>query len=306
MSSPRAANEPPPWERRSIRAGDWRITALCDGFFRLDGGSMWGVVPANLWRALTPPLEDNTILLALRPFLAEREGDDCKVVIEVGIGERWDPRWRDIYHILPTTSLAESLRACGVAPEDVTHVIASHCHWDHIGGQVVEREGALAPRFPNALHLAPRIEIEMAKRPGHARQGSYRAADVTVIEEAGLLAGFEGRADLLPGLRAHVLGGHSDGVSVITLNEDGAGDTAIFWADVVPTTHHVQPPYIMAYDIDVVRSFEVRSEWMERAAARGWIGLFYHDAEHAFGRLTRAGRRFELEVVPGEVATAVS
>jgi hypothetical protein len=91
-----------------------------------------------------------------------------------------------------------------------------------------------------------------------------------------------------------VLGGHSDGVSVITMNEGGKGDAAIFWSDVVPTTHHIQPPYIMAYDIDVVRSFDVRSSWLERAAKGGWVGLFYHDVDHPFGRIERAGKRYSF------------
>ena len=106
--------------------------------------------------------------------------------------------------------------------------------------------------------------------------------------------------ELLPGLTLHVLGGHSDGVSVVTLED--AGETAIFWSDVVPTTHHVQPPYIMAYDIDVVRSFEVRSEWLARAADGGWTGLFYHDEEHAFGRVRRDGERYTVDVLAGERA----
>jgi glyoxylase-like metal-dependent hydrolase (beta-lactamase superfamily II) len=280
-----------------VQAGPWRVTALSDGYLRLDGGSMWGVVPANLWRGMTPPAEDNTIRMALRPFLAER--DDLKVVIEVGVGQRWEEKWRRIYHLEPTTTLVASLAACGVAPEEVTHVVASHCHWDHIGAQVVERDGALVPQFPNARHFAPAVEIEMAKHPGHARSGSYRAEDLLAVEAAGLLEGVVGSAELLPGLRLHVLGGHSDGVSVITLDEDGPGDTAIFWGDVVPTTHHVQPPYIMAYDIDVVRSFEVRSEWLARAADAGWIGLFYHDEVHAFARVEREGRRYRSVPLTG-------
>ncbi|MGH8310490.1 MAG: MBL fold metallo-hydrolase [Steroidobacteraceae bacterium] len=290
MSIAPASQVPPAWKPRTIRAGEWTITALSDGFLRLDGGSMWGVVPANLWRKLTPPLEDNTILLALRPFLAVRGNE--KVVIEVGVGQRWEQKWREIYHLLATETLAQTLRACGVEPEYVTHVVASHCHWDHIGAQVVERDGELVPLFPNAAHFAPAIEIEMAKKPGHARSGSYRAEDVEPIEACGLLEGYAGSAEILPGLKAHVLGGHSDGVAVITLDEDGPGDTAIFWSDVVPTTHHIQPPYIMAYDLDVVRSFEQRSEWLERAARNEWIGLFYHDPDHAFGRIARAGRRY--------------
>ncbi|HJP02932.1 MAG TPA: MBL fold metallo-hydrolase [Planctomycetota bacterium] len=299
MSVGPASQEPPEWERRSVEAGGWRLTALSDGFFRLDGGSMWGVVPANLWRSMTPPLEDNTILLALRPFLAER--GDLKVVVEVGIGDRWEEKWRDIYHILPTATLEDTLRACGVTPEEVTHVVASHCHWDHIGAQVVERDGQLVPRFANAVHHAPLVEVQMARNPDHARKGSYRSEDVSVIEAHGLLQAFEGSVELLPGLRTHVLGGHSDGVSVITFGEEEEGDTAVFWSDVVPTTHHAQPPYIMAYDIDVVRSFDVRSRWLKRAADEGWIGLFYHDVDHAFARIRRDGRRFGVEATSGQL-----
>jgi len=278
--------------------GEWRITALSDGFLRLDGGSMWGVVPKNLWKKLTPAIEDNTILLALRPFLVER--GDVKLIIEVGIGDRWEPKWRKIYHIERPTTFEQSLRACGVSPEEITHVIASHCHFDHIGGMVVEREGKLVPFFPRAKHFAHAAEIAMAKDPDHVRRASYRAEDLLAVEEAGLLHGFEGDAELLPGIVAHHAYGHSDGVSVITVNEDGDGDTAIFWADVVPTTHHIQPPYIMAFDIDAVRSFETRSRWLARAADEGWLGLFYHDADHAFGRLRREGHRYELDVVEGE------
>lgn len=256
---------------------------------------MWGVVPQSMWRKLTPPADDNTILLALRPFLAQR-GDDT-VVIEVGVGQRWEEKWRKIYQLLPTETLEQTLRACGVTPEDVTHVVASHCHWDHIGAQVVERDGELVPLFPNARHYAPAIEIEIAKKPGHARAASYRAEDVLPIEERGMYEPYTGVTTILPGLVAHELGGHSDGVAVITLNADGPGSKAVFWSDVVPTSHHIQPPYIMAYDLDVVRSFEQRSLWLERAAREHWIGLFYHDVDHAFGQIARQGKRYVFEPI---------
>ncbi|MFN0006633.1 MAG: MBL fold metallo-hydrolase [Planctomycetota bacterium] len=288
-----ASLEPIPWVRRTVRAGEWEITALSDGHLRLDGGSMWGVVPASMWREWTPPASDYTILLALRPFLAVR-GKNV-VVVEVGVGQRWEEKWRRIYQILATETLATTLKACGVLPGDVTHVVASHCHWDHIGAQVVERAGKLEPLFPNARHFAPEVEIRVAQKPGHARAPSYRAEDVAPIEARGMLTPYAGVFEPVAGMRCHVLGGHSDGVSVITLNEDGPGETAIFWSDVVPTAHHIQPPYIMAYDLDVPRSFEVRSEWLARAAAGGWIGLFYHDVDHAFGRVARQGKRYELE-----------
>lgn len=286
-----ASLEPIPWTPHSVEVGEWRITALSDGFLRLDGGSMWGVVPAPLWRAMTPPAEDNTILLALRPFLLER--GEQRVVLEPGVGERWDAKLRAIYGLERAQTLPGSLAALGLGPQDVTHVVASHCHWDHVGAWVVERGGRLAPLFPRARHFAPAVEVEMAKHADHVRRASYRAEDVLPIEEAGLLETWSGTLELLPGLVAHELGGHSDGCSVLTL--ESQGQTAIFWGDVVPTTHHVQPPYIMAYDIDVVRSYAVRSEWLARAAQGGWLGLFYHDVDFPFARLSRAGRRYVVE-----------
>jgi len=308
MKLPPASLEPPPYRPLAIRAGEWTIRALSDGFMRLDGGSMWGVVPRAMWSAMTPPAEDNTILIALRPFLATRGAH--KVVIEVGIGARWDPKWKRIYQIVATATLAETLAACGVSPSEVTHVVASHCHWDHIGAQVVRANGELVPLFPNARHFAPAIEIEMAKKPGHARAASYRAEDVLAIEERGLMTPYSSTTEILPGWRAHVLGGHSDGVSVITINEDpedagrAGGERAIFWSDVVPTAHHIQPPYIMAYDLDVVKSFEVRSQWLERAARERWIGMFYHDVDHAFGRVVREGKRYAFEPVDSDESVA--
>jgi glyoxylase-like metal-dependent hydrolase (beta-lactamase superfamily II) len=286
------------WERRSVQAGDWRITALSDGYMRLDGGSMWGVVPKAMWEHMTPAADDNTIRLALRPFLAER--GDVKLVIEVGLGDRWEDKWRSIYHIEREATLESTLRACGVVPDEVTHVVASHCHFDHIGAMVVERDGELCPLFPKAEHFAPAIEIQVAKHPDHVRRASYRSDDVVPIEAAGLLHGFEGVAEILPGIKVYEAAGHSDGVSVITINEGADGETAIFWADVVPTSHHIQPPYIMAYDMDVARSFESRSLWLEKAADASWLGLFYHDEKHPFGRISRSGKRYLFEPVEGQ------
>ncbi len=284
---------PPGTASNRVVVDGWTIDALSDGSFRLDGGAMWGVVPKNLWEHLTPPAEDNTIPMALRPFLA-RKGDHV-VLIEGGVGARWSDKLRAIYHIEGGGSLGDSLRSLGVEPADVTLVVASHCHWDHIGALVEQGPDGPRPLCPRARHLAPRIEVERCLAPDHVRRGSYRPEDLEPIAAAGLLETFDGESEPIPGLVVHELGGHSDGVSLVTLGDleaPGPGAAAVFWSDVVPTTHHVQPPYIMAYDIDVVRSFEVRSRWLERAAERGWTGLFYHDADLAFARLERAGRRF--------------
>ncbi len=277
----------------------WRVRALSDGGLRLDGGAMWGVVPKVLWDQLTPAGADNTIAMALRPFLAEKGA--VKALIEPGIGPRWSAKERRIYSIPSNPArpdgawLEDSLQAAGVEPEEITHVIASHCHWDHIGGATREKEGRLVPLCPKARHFAPRVEIERALHPDSARRASYREQDVGPLLEAGILSAVQGTVEITPGIRLHELGGHSEGVSVITIGDESSADCAIFWSDVVPTTHHIQPPYIMAYDLDVAHSFDVRSLWLERAAARGWLGLFYHDADRAFGRIRQDGKRYRCE-----------
>lgn len=291
-SAPRASSPIVSASPESFDVGGWRITPLVDGRMRLDGGAMWGVVPKPLWEKLTPPDADNSIDIAIRPFLA-RKGDFV-VVVECGLGDRWDEKAKRIYRIATEPSLVASLASVGVAPEDVTHVVASHCHWDHFGAAVARRGTELVPRFPRARYFAPAIEISNALTPDHVRRASYRAEDVEPLIVAGVLTDYEGSVELLPGLHAHVLGGHSDGVAVITLGDEASSDCAIFWSDVVPTTHHVQPAYIMAFDIDVARSFDVRSQWLARAAERGWLGLFYHDAERATARLVRDGKRYTL------------
>jgi glyoxylase-like metal-dependent hydrolase (beta-lactamase superfamily II) len=290
MAIGQASRVAPAWKPETKRVGEWEITALSDGHLRLDGGAMWGVVPATLWRQWTPPEADNTILMALRPFLFRRAGH--VVLVEPGIGKRWSDKWRRIYGIEHDADVVSSLAAVGLRPEDVTTVVGTHAHFDHVGAMVTEDQGQPRPVFPNARHVLPAIEIEMALADENPRSGSYRAEDVQPLLDAGMLQGVEGIVELAPDLRLHVLGGHSDGVSVVTVHEDGP-DAAVFWSDVVPTMHHIQPPYIMAYDIDVIRSFEVRSAWLNRAAEGNWLGCFFHDLDHAFGRVKKTGRRFE-------------
>ena len=293
-----------------VEVDGWTIDALDDGHFRLDGGAMWGVVPANIWRALTPPAEDNTIRMSLRPFLARR--GDRVVVIEGGVGARWSDKLRRIYHIEGGGRFEESLARLGVARDDVTDVVLSHCHWDHVGALVVDGLHGPEPLCPRARHHALAVEIERCLAPDHVRRGSYRPEDLLPLRERGLLVALETRpggpehpgeavAEPVAGIRVHVLGGHSEGVSAILVGDGdapGPDRAAVFWSDVVPTTHHIQPPYIMAYDIDVIRSYEVRGRWLERAAERGWIGLFYHDPDVALARLVRDGRRFLAVPLP--------
>lgn len=277
---------------RETRIGRFRVVALRDANFALDGGAMFGVVPRALWERLTPINDDHTIPLASTPYLLD-DGEH-KIVIEPGMGKRWGEKQTKMFHIDHGDGheLLTSLRAAGVEPEDVTHCLMSHCHWDHIGATCGE-DGK--PVFPNAQHWCPDSEKEALLSQDHLRRASYRVEDLQPVIDAGLLNTFHGSTEVLPGISMIELGGHSDGIALIKVDSDG--EKGAFWADIVPTRNHVHLPFIMAYDMNAERSYAVRSAWISRAAAEGWINMLYHDTVSPLGRFTFDGKKYGFEAI---------
>jgi glyoxylase-like metal-dependent hydrolase (beta-lactamase superfamily II) len=183
--------------------------------------------------------------------------------------------------------LCTSLRTAGVEPEDVTHCLMSHCHFDHIGA-ACGMDGR--PAFPNASYWTAEIEKQATLAGGHLRGASYRKEDLQPLIDAELLHTFEGEQEIAPGITMIQLCGHSEGVSLVKI--ESRGEVAVFWADVVPTRNHVHLPFIMAYDLNAAESWEVRHEWIPRAAEAGWIALLYHDPMAPIGRFVHDGKRY--------------
>lgn len=282
----------------AVRLGPYTIRALSDGRFRLDGGAMFGVVPKVIWEKLTTPDADNQIPLALRPFLVQGNGKN--ILIEPGIGTKWDEKGKRIYKIEHSSDVVDQLESFGVSAEQVTDVFVSHLHWDHIGAATrFDESGKIVPVFTQANHWVSGEELKIAARDDHPRRASYRVEDILPLLEAGLIKTFSGaKHSPIPGITQYLLQGHSCGTSLVTV--EGGGKTAIFWDDIVPTVAHIQPPYIMAYDIDQSGSFAVRTDWIGRAADGEWISMFYHDPEHAFGIIRREGKKFRFEPLAKE------
>jgi glyoxylase-like metal-dependent hydrolase (beta-lactamase superfamily II) len=280
-------------ESRTVQVGDFRIVALSDANFALDGGAMFGVVPRGMWQRLTPVNEDHTIPLATNPFLIEGHG--VRIVIEPGMGLRWGERQKSMFHIDHTEGheLCTSLRAAGVEPEQVTHCLMSHCHFDHIGA-ACDADGE--PVFAHAQHWTAQIEKEATLAPEHLRKASYRLEDLQPLMDANLLHTFQGQHEIVPGVTMIELKGHSEGVSIIKI--ESQGQTAVFWSDVVPTRNHVHLPFIMAYDLNAGDSWEVRKEWIPRASEEGWIALLYHDPIAPIGKFGFDGKRYTFEALP--------
>jgi glyoxylase-like metal-dependent hydrolase (beta-lactamase superfamily II) len=253
---------------------------------------MFGVVPKPLWERRIAPDAKNRIPMAMRCLLVEH--DDGLVLVDTGVGDKNDAKFRDIYGIenrgqAGRTQLEDALAAAGHAATDVRWVINTHLHFDHAGGDSYrDAAGALRPSFPNARHVVQRGELEFALHPNERTAGSYLAENFSAIEFQ--LA--EGEHEVLPGIHCQPTPGHTPYHQSVVI--DSAGERACFLADLVPTSAHVPLPWIMGYDLEPLVTLETRRRLYGRAEAEGWRLCFQHDPVVALGRLVREGKGFGL------------
>jgi glyoxylase-like metal-dependent hydrolase (beta-lactamase superfamily II) len=276
----------------SLRLGRFTLTPILDGYFRLDGGAMFGVVPRPLWEKVAPPDEKNRILLAMRAWLAQ--GDGRTVLIDAGAGGKLGPKPAEIYGFDGVPSLMPSLAAAGVAPEDVDIVIASHLHFDHAGGFTFrDADGIVRPQFPRARHIVRRGEWDDARAPHERNRASYVDENYVPLEAAGLLDLVEADGEVLPGISLRRTGGHTRHHQIVEIASEGR--SAIFAADLLPTAAHLPLPYIMGYDLYPMETLEFKRAFLPEAVARGHLILFEHDPVVAAGVVTREEGRLVLK-----------
>ena len=274
-----------------VRVGEFEITRLLDGTLLVDGGAMFGVVPRTLWEKRAAPDRENRITLALNCFLVR--GPGLTVLVETGVGPDVDRRYVDFYSFRREPGLSRLLEERGVRPEEVDVVFNSHLHFDHCGGNTIRTAGKeWRPAFPRARYVVQRGEWEQALHPVERDRPSYFPARLKALERTGALELIDGDAPIRPGLEAVLIPGHTachQGLKV-----SSGGRTFFYFGDTVPTSAHVDLPYIMSYDLFPVETFNNKKKLYEQAVAGGWVVAFSHDLGQAFGTLVAAGRRTEF------------
>jgi glyoxylase-like metal-dependent hydrolase (beta-lactamase superfamily II) len=299
-----------------MRLGELELHSLLDGFFGLDGGAMFGVVPKPVWERTNPADSRNRIRLASRPLLVVAGNE--RILIDTGIGDKWDEKARDIYHIEKTDTVESSLAKAGYKAEDVTRVVLTHLHFDHAGATTkLDDSGRPVPRFPNARHYVQQKEWEAAVNPNRRSRASYRPEDFLPVRDAGLLELVDGPLELVPGLELLPTGGHTPGhqIAVLTDNSEvrgqkpefrvteqpvrtpGSGHSiprspdpsipvrAVFWGDLIPTSSHVATPCIMGYDLHPLETMEQKERLVRQAIAGHWLSFMEHDPDYACGTI---------------------
>ncbi len=279
--------------RRTI--GDFELITLSDGFFALDGGAMFGTVPRTLWEKRLPPDDANRIPLTMRPLVV-RNGKQT-MIIDAGCGDKMDAKSAQIYKLDRRYHLDHALAEAGLCAEDIDIVLASHLHFDHAGGfTATGKDGAIVPRFPKARYVAHRAEWEDATHPHERNRASYLQENFVPLRDAGVLTLVDDGAEIMPGVRYRRSGGHTLNHQVVMI--ESGGKTAVFTADMYPTSVHVPDPWLMGFDLYPMDTLAFKRGFAREAIAREYLLFFEHDPSMAAGYLReKDGKRVVERVI---------
>jgi glyoxylase-like metal-dependent hydrolase (beta-lactamase superfamily II) len=284
-----------------VKLGAFEIHPVTDGRFRLDGGAMFGVVPKTLWQQCCPADDHNRIQLGLTCLLIQAHGKN--ILVDTGLGDKWDAKTRDRFAIDRRPPLADSLKQLGLTANDIHYVINTHLHFDHAGGNTVRKDGgSLAPAFSQARYVIQRGEYEEALLANERTRVSYREENFMPIAHAHRWEFAEGDAELIPGVSVVVTHGHTTHHQAVKIESEG--QVAFFLGDLIPTVSHLPLPYIMGYDLYPMQTLETKRKVLERAAQEDWLLIFEHDPKVAMGHVRKdADGKYILE--PNETRIAV-
>lgn len=285
----RAAAEAP----KTIRLGDIDIVTVSDGFFYLDGGAMFGVVPKTFWEKKAPPDERNRIRMAMRCVLLRGART---MLIDAGSGDKMTPRQAEIYRFEREFNLEHSLMAAGVSPAAIDIVLATHLHFDHAGG-FTERapDGSVRPRFPRAQYIVRRGEFEDAMSPNERTKGSYFLENYKPLADHHVLQLVDDDVSIVPGVRVRRTGGHTMHHQMVVI--ESAGKTAVFAADLLPTAAHLPEVWVMGYDLFPLETLNFKRAFLREAIEREYLILFEHDPDIAAGYIREQdGKRYVEKV----------
>jgi len=275
--------------------GDFELITLSDGFIGLDGGAMFGVVPRTLWEKRLPPDDSNRIPLGMRPLIV-RTGK-TNLIIDAGCGDKMDAKSAQIYKLDRRYHLDHAFAAAGLSPDDIDIVVASHLHFDHVGGFTkFGKDGSIVPRFPKAKYIAHRAEWEDATHPHERNRASYLQENFVPLKDAGVLTLVDDAAEIIPGVRYRRSGGHTANHQVVVI--ESGGRTAVFTADMYPTSVHIPDPWVMGYDLYPMDTLAFKRAFAREAVEREYLLFFEHDPSMAAGYLReKDGKRFVERVI---------
>jgi glyoxylase-like metal-dependent hydrolase (beta-lactamase superfamily II) len=275
-----------------VKLGAFEMAILSDGSFLLDGGQMFGVVPKVMWERRLAADARNRVRLGLNCLLVKAGGKN--LIVETGIGDKFDAKFADIYGVEHPTTLPEELARRGLKLADIDLVISTHLHFDHCGWNVRREGSKLVPAFPRARYFVQRGEWEHALAPTQRDRASYIEDFFRAAEPQTEF--LDGDAEILPGVHVEVMPGHTRHMQCVEIASEG--EKAYFISDLVPMSAHLPAPWVMSFDLYPLETLANKQRLLPRLQAEGVLVVFPHDAQTPCVRLAEKGGKLVAEPVP--------
>jgi len=265
-----------------MKLGQFEIEALSDGTFKLDGGQMFGVVPKVMWEKKMPADNRNRIAMGLTCMLIRGGGHN--VLVETGVGDKFDAKLNDIYGVDHATTLPGELKKRGLDLTDIDIVINTHLHFDHCGWNTRRQDNAIVPTFPKARYFIQRGEWEHACAPTERDRASYVQDFFSPAEKQTEF--LDGESEIVPGVTVEVVPGHTRHMQCVRVESEG--QQAYFISDLVPTQAHLSLPWIMSFDLYPMETLENKRQLLPELALLEAVVVFPHDPASPWMRLIDA------------------
>ena len=269
-----------------------KLYTINTGYFKLDGGAMFGVVPKSIWNEINPADENNMCSWALRCLLIE-DGNRL-ILVDNGMGNKQAAKFFSYYYLHGDDTLDKSLAKYGFHQDDITDVILTHLHFDHCGGSIEREEEKLVPAFKNAVYWSNKKHWDWAVNPNEREKASFLKENILPIEESGQLKMVTGEwsignkenqivnnrlqtisSEINSSLSFRIVNGHTEAMMLPQIHYKGR--TIVFMADLLPSHGHLPIPYVMAYDMFPLTSLQEKKSFLKEAIENDYILFFEHD-----------------------------
>lgn len=268
-----------------------KLYVIDTGFFKLDGGAMFGVVPKSIWQKSNPADENNLCSWAMRCLLIE-DGNQL-ILIDNGIGNKQDSKFFGFYHLHGEKSLNHSLSVAGFSADDITDMFLTHLHFDHCGGGVQNKNERAELTFKNAVYWSNEDHWNWATKPNPREKASFLKENILPMKESGHLKFVNQNGSDFNAFKIHFVSGHTDKMMIPKIKY--GNKTICFMADLLPSTGHIPLPYIMAYDTRPLLSMTEKEAFLNEAADNNYILFLEHDPVHECCTVKRTDKGVRLD-----------
>jgi glyoxylase-like metal-dependent hydrolase (beta-lactamase superfamily II) len=253
-----------------------KVSSVVTGYFKLDGGAMFGIVPKSIWEKKYPADENNMCRWAMRSLLIE--WGDRKMLVDTGIGNKQSAKWQSFFYP-EGVDVIGNLANVAILPEEITDVFITHLHFDHVGGALYkDKNDSVFVTFPNATYWMCDKHYEWAINPNPREKPSFLQENfIPLVDQKKVkwlpydLNGYAFDDDIF----IQFFNGHTE--AMMTLEVNDSKRKYFYPADLLPSHCHIGASYVMAYDVRPLLTMNEKEIFLNRVVESNGIIVFEHD-----------------------------